>query len=272
MKPAAVCVSRWPAAITAAAALALAGPAMAQIVVPFTDATFPDANWSALKVFDTTPGQGATFTAMQVSTGGNPGPFRYTRHNFCQGTMIVAHLTSAAVYDPSTQGAIASISAAFDLIHLNAPPGQAVAYGILLLQGEAYYTTPIGDTVVDPTWTHIDLGTLRSSDLQRLVGPGPTTPDFSAAGGPIHFGYYSGNTSAGACLVRESGIDNWSVTVRRACPGDLTGEGLVNLQDFFFFLQFFAEGVDPRADFNGDGQINLTDFFLFLQAFADGCA
>ncbi|MCC5787523.1 MAG: dockerin type I repeat-containing protein [Phycisphaerales bacterium] len=54
------------------------------------------------------------------------------------------------------------------------------------------------------------------------------------------------------------------------CPPDLNGDGVVDADDFFLFLQLFADG-DPRADFNSDGVIDADDFFAFLNAFALGC-
>ncbi|MCC5786474.1 MAG: hypothetical protein JJU33_07225 [Phycisphaerales bacterium] len=54
------------------------------------------------------------------------------------------------------------------------------------------------------------------------------------------------------------------------CPPDLNGDGVVDADDFFLFLQLFADG-DPRADFNNDGVIDADDFFAFLAAFAAGC-
>ncbi len=54
------------------------------------------------------------------------------------------------------------------------------------------------------------------------------------------------------------------------CRPDLNGDGVVDADDFFLFLQLFASG-DPRADFNNDGVIDADDFFLFLNAFALGC-
>lgn len=54
------------------------------------------------------------------------------------------------------------------------------------------------------------------------------------------------------------------------CPADLDGNGAVDVNDFFMYLDLFAAG-DPRADFNGDGTIDVSDFFAFLDAFAAGC-
>ncbi len=54
------------------------------------------------------------------------------------------------------------------------------------------------------------------------------------------------------------------------CRPDLNGDGVVDADDFFLFLQLFAAG-DARADFNNDGVIDADDFFIFLNEFALGC-
>ena len=40
--------------------------------------------------------------------------------------------------------------------------------------------------------------------------------------------------------------------------------------DFFFYLALFA-AMDERADIDGDGDIDAEDFFAFLDLFAGGC-
>ncbi len=54
------------------------------------------------------------------------------------------------------------------------------------------------------------------------------------------------------------------------CPADLNGDGVVDADDFFLFLQWFAD-ADPRADINNDGVIDADDFFDYLSLFAQGC-
>ncbi|MCC5787541.1 MAG: trypsin-like peptidase domain-containing protein [Phycisphaerales bacterium] len=54
------------------------------------------------------------------------------------------------------------------------------------------------------------------------------------------------------------------------CPADLNGDGVVDADDFFLFLQLFADG-DPIADINNDGVIDADDFFEYLGLFAQGC-
>ncbi len=54
------------------------------------------------------------------------------------------------------------------------------------------------------------------------------------------------------------------------CIPDLNGDGVVDADDFFLFLQLFADG-DSRADINNDGVIDADDFFAYLGLFAAGC-
>ncbi len=49
-------------------------------------------------------------------------------------------------------------------------------------------------------------------------------------------------------------------------PADLQGDGDVDADDFFTYLDFFASG-DDRADIQGDGDIDADDFFAFLDLF-----
>ncbi len=60
------------------------------------------------------------------------------------------------------------------------------------------------------------------------------------------------------------------IEIAPTCRPDLNGDGVVDADDFFLFLQLFAAG-DARADFNNDGVIDADDFFAFLNAFAAGC-
>lgn len=52
------------------------------------------------------------------------------------------------------------------------------------------------------------------------------------------------------------------------CPADWNGDGVINSNDFFVFLDdFFAD----NADFNGDGATTSDDFFAYLTDFFEGC-
>ncbi len=81
-------------------------------------------------------------------------------------------------------------------------------------------------------------------------------------------------TSSGELTVTRAGITDptgdWVAPVASPCIADLNADGVVDADDFFLFLQLFAD-ADPRADFNNDGVIDADDFFAFLAAFAQGC-
>lgn len=89
---------------------------------------------------------------------------------------------------------------------------------------------------------------------------------------------YDGGNEPGLAVVHTDD----PVSCFAPCPADLTttahpadpgfGEpdGVLDTEDFLYFLQLFANG-NPTADFNGDGIIDADDFFLFLSEFSLGC-
>jgi hypothetical protein len=120
-------------------------------------------------------------------------------------------LRAGAVHDPSVDGAITSVNFSYDLFHFNPPPSQAVAFGLLVLQNGTYYKST-DDLAFDAAWIGFSRVGVTALDLDKISGPAGDHPDFSAAGSPLQFGYFSRNTSDAASLHREGGIDNWSVT------------------------------------------------------------
>lgn len=71
----------------------------------------------------------------------------------------------------------------------------------------------------------------------------------------------SGNASAFVVTVTPTPGD---------CPADLNDDGIVNTQDFLFFLNAWTSG-DPLADWNEDGTINTLDFLAYLSEWASDC-
>ncbi len=55
-----------------------------------------------------------------------------------------------------------------------------------------------------------------------------------------------------------------------SCPADIDGNGTLDADDFFAFLDLFAAD-DPAADITGNGVIDGNDFFAYLDLFAAGC-
>lgn len=101
-------------------------------------------------------------------------------------------------------------------------------------------------------WTISDIGVPTDSVQLRFVASDFGSPSIIEA-------------ALDAFLIREFVCEGAA-----SCPPDLNGDGVVDADDFFLFLQLFAAG-DQRADFNSDGVIDADDFFAFLTAFAEGC-
>ena len=55
-----------------------------------------------------------------------------------------------------------------------------------------------------------------------------------------------------------------------ACRGDLSGDGRVDVGDFFAFVTLFESG-DLLGDLTCDGRVDVGDFFAFVAAFDAGC-
>ncbi len=53
----------------------------------------------------------------------------------------------------------------------------------------------------------------------------------------------------------------------KPCPGDLSGDGLVDDTDFVLFADYYNALIDPRGDLNGDGNTDDSDFVLFANGY-----
>lgn len=209
------------ATILTTALLAMVGvlPASAQ-QQSLIDGTFSDANWSAIKILDDTAGQAATFSVGQSASGGNPDTFRLTTHDYGVGNIIVAHLYGGAVYTPTAQGSIESISFAYDVRAFQVGVSAAIAYYPLVFQGGVYYVSRI-DVATRNSWEPFAQNGLKSSDFGKAAAiDGPPHPDFSSSGSPLQFGFVTSNGTRFGAGHTESGIDNWSVTITPGptCP------------------------------------------------------
>jgi hypothetical protein len=217
-------------AAPAFAVLALASSAAAFNDVVISDGTFATGDWTHSILWSVPT---ATLGPMsQQSSGGNPGFYQQGHHETIGAfaTIYDGHLfTGGASYDPSTQGAITSIDIQYDYIDI-VPPTGGTQNGILVSQGGHAYIRPV-DSSFWTSWTpHSLLGLLASdSNWSDVSASGVTSghPDYTSAGGPMQFGYYTFNWSLpqGFDIQRTWGIDNLKITVHGPlatsfCAGD----------------------------------------------------
>jgi hypothetical protein len=201
----------WPgrrSCLLFAVGLALSLPVVGHATdVVIADDAFPGSNWTTL----VSANNGATSAESQAA-GGNPGTSRYMAHNLpSPSSIVVYHFYTAATYNPSVSGAIDSIDYREDQIEFSPPFfGAAIGARPALRQGGIPYYGP-DLTYTSTSWTTRSLPGLTAASFSD----GSTSPDFSASGGPIEFGYVRGNTNSpgGSFYVTQHGIDNWSYTL-----------------------------------------------------------
>ncbi len=193
----------------------LASAALAQTTT-FTDGTFLNADWS---VTTEVLNLGGTVSASQIASGGSPGTYRRIINTLAsaigQGfsnTVFGFHARAGALYNPLVSGAITSIDYSESSIRLAA--GQQACALALIQGGVIYYGPGFLNPATLNVWAPTTQTGLVASSFDALA-PGVQNPDFSAAGGPIQFGFSRGNSTSvgGAGSTLTGGIDNWSVAV-----------------------------------------------------------
>lgn len=97
-------------------------------------------------------------------------------------------------------------------------------------------------------WSAVNAG---SFDTTLLVPPGESL-DFAA-----YNGYGWGSTPV-------------DVTIAVLCSGDFNGDLIVDMFDYFDFIEAFSAS-EPAADFNADGVIDFFDYLDYVSVFAVGC-
>jgi YVTN family beta-propeller protein len=172
--------------------------------VEISDTEFNVADWVATST-------GEQFTTQELS-GGNPGAWRRTTHFSPPSEVLTIHrlVRAGSGYDPSVQGAIATIDASWDSRLV--ADGDFVEESVVVEQGGVMYRTA-GSLVPSTTWTTYSRVGLVADDFSNSSGG---HPDFSTAGGFFHVGYAS-HTFFGVTTVQH-GIDNFLVTVHAGAP------------------------------------------------------
>ncbi len=215
------------------AVVLLVGPASAFTDTVISDGTFTPASWTHSILWSRPTANLGPMT--QELSGGNPGFYQRGQHQTVGSFAAIydGHLyTGGPSYDPSTQGAIASLDVQYDYIDLPGPGG-GTQNGLLVSQGGHTYIRYVDSSFWSSWHTHALAGITQGDTVWEEVSASGTSsghPDFSAAGGPMRFGYYTFNWSLpqGFDIQRIWGVDDFQVTVHgnaatSLCFGDGTG-------------------------------------------------
>jgi hypothetical protein len=224
-----------PSPRTLCIALGLAAsPAMASVT--FFDGTFNDADWS-LTTITNANGAASTVQGFQLATGGNGGSHRTVIHQMVvtgQYALVTGlHMNANATYDPSTQGGFSTIDYSEDAMASLGLMGTGLA---ILQDGNFYVLRKPSLMYAQGSWNTVARTGIVATDLYLIDSNGnfdqSRSPDFSAAGGVMQFGFWRANgsgTAASGTFNYETGIDNWSVTLVVPSPGALALVGLAGL-------------------------------------------
>lgn len=124
----------------------------------------------------------------------------------------------------------------------------------------------------------------------EIVGPsGPETEpgwffhsflvaDFVTPTATVRVRYIAADEGVGGSIV-EAAVDDFRITVAdctppQSCPGDLDGDGVVDLDDLTVLLSNFgtASGADPGdGDMDNDDDVDLNDLTAMLSLFGTPC-
>ena len=153
-----------------------------------------------------------TQSVANTGTGGSPGGYRRMVHNLPPNSYIgVFHLYTGGNYSPSASGAVRYIHYREDRIQFNPPfSGAAIGTDFRAYQGpNSYYVLLTNGAYTSTTWESVTLLRLTAASFS------PATINFTAAGGPLTFGYDRSNTnnSTTQSYVTTHGIDNWTVVI-----------------------------------------------------------
>jgi hypothetical protein len=171
-------MSRFPRVLSSLCVLfliATTSPLPAQVIL--SDSTFTAANWQTVDLAETN----ASIAFTQLTQGGNPGSFGEITVSGPAGSTYVGIISSVLTYDPSTQGAITSLSFSVDYKQESASGGIPVQ--LELEQGGNFYLWSNGPFVNNETsWTSY-------SEVSPISSGGTGLPNFSSSGAPIEFGF-----------------------------------------------------------------------------------
>lgn len=179
--------------------------------VVFEDTEFAMSNWSAA-VLAAPPPSGPKVTVSQQA-----GYRRivYEVPTWPNSVRIpILHSSLRSTYDPAVQGAILVVDYRQECV---APEGAnpSFLYARLMLEqgGQTFWAAQ--SQLCNDGWAASSLRAQRADEF-TLPSGAPGSPDFSASGAPIRFGFIT-EAEVGPLLDKpiSQGVDNWKVTVWR---------------------------------------------------------
>ncbi len=175
------------------------------------------------------------FATMGIGPDGSAYAYRTPENDQGRllGELIVLRL------DPA-DGSIVDESAVLPVSNVAPTPRMAID-----ANGDIYLTTSGGLFVL-------------SADLSERY----RDETFADASGPAM-------SDGGILIVNGGGRDMRAY--QTGCAADLDGDGDVDADDFFLYLDGFAAGDLDVCDIDGDGDCDADDFFGYLDEFAVGC-
>lgn len=212
---------RSAAALLLASALALPALASAQ-TVSYTAGTFPTTDWT--ETIRSIVGPISHGRTNQPGLG-NPGD--YSRLDYVIGPMTGASTFNVAwtnpnfVFNPATHGVFTSVSFTMDVIGLATAGFSTPFYGnvgAVMLQNGVFFQASSAQNVPGTSWSTLSWNWLATDTWAASVAG--ATPDFSASGAPIVFGFRTGFAtncvSVNPCRQANLslGMDNYTVNVQ----------------------------------------------------------
>lgn len=173
----------------------------------FSDENFALDDWEDAKVFATDN----TYSVDQLSDDGRPAPSRFISHTVGMNSSVwVAHTKTGAEYDPSTNGALASIHCSFDGRALEGSR-QASIRPLIEQNGRWFWTPFTTDQLINENgWVN-----KQWRDATWEAAGHSVDLDLTASGLPITLGFASGasHTTGVDMVTRNTGVDNWRMVI-----------------------------------------------------------
>jgi uncharacterized protein (DUF736 family) len=161
-------------------------------------------------------------STMRVATGGNSGAYLQATHTIVAGDSIfTGGIKTNYTYDPSTEGAINTISVTADVKML--PIGSS-SWQLVVEQGGVRYFSFPWNSFSNDSWAYVSVSALKATnfDTNPLAGrsgvaPDGRYPEFGSSGEPLQFGFAFGNAiNRGSGLINSLGVDNFLVEIAPA--------------------------------------------------------